>query len=157
MGSLDSHDMSSADWDWILRASEFTQLCIVVDGSIPTSVVHALAQRFAAVSQVSMLRIPEPVSLHRAWIESSERETFSGATVTGDAEKSMRQLSRAVQLLLWSSVPEELDWLGGVHGQSVLHMRYRIDTDEASAVPIGIERVFAVLRAVVLRNVATGY
>ena len=157
MGSLNSHDMSSADWDWILRASEFTQLCIVVDGSIPASVAHALAQRFAAVSQVSMLRIPEPASLHREWIESSERDTFSGARVTGDAAKSMRQLSRAVQLLLWSSAPEELDWLGGVHGQPVLHMRYRIDTDEASAVRFGIERVFAVLRAVVLRNVATGY
>ncbi|RDJ98381.1 hypothetical protein DLM46_33615 [Paraburkholderia lacunae] len=149
--------MSSADWDWILRASEFTQLCIVVDWSIPTSVARALAQRFAAVSQVSMLRIPEPVSLHREWIESSERETFSGTMATGDAATSMRQLSRAVQLLLWSSVPEELDWFGGVHGQPVLHMRYRIDADEASAVRLGIERVFAVLRAVVLRNVATGY
>ncbi|WP_434108728.1 hypothetical protein [Paraburkholderia caffeinilytica] len=157
MGSLDSHDMSSANWDWILRASEFTQLCIVVDRSIPVPVAHALAQRFAAVSQVSMLRIPEPVSLHREWIESSERETFSGAKVTGDAAKSMRQLSRAVQLLLWSSAPEELDWLGGVHGQPVLHTHYRIDSDEASAVRFGIERVLAVLRAVVQCNVATGY
>ncbi|TDY20837.1 hypothetical protein B0G81_1010 [Paraburkholderia sp. BL6665CI2N2] len=157
MGSLNSHDMSSVNWDWILPASEFTQLCIVVDQSIPTPAARALAKRFSGVPQVSLLRIPEPAHLHREWSKYSEHQTSAVATVTGDAAKSMRPLSRAVKLLLWSSAPEELDWLGGIYGQPVLHTRYRIDTDEASAIQFGIERVFAVLREVVKCNVATGY
>ncbi|KVE04426.1 hypothetical protein WS65_01345 [Burkholderia anthina] len=68
--------------------------------------------------EVALLQIDDPVDAHRAWSESLMPGTVPDAAKTRP-ECRLSRLPRGVPLLVWSTRPQDLDWLGGIDGNRV--------------------------------------
>ncbi|WP_175885401.1 hypothetical protein [Burkholderia sp. BCC0044] len=93
-------------------------MCVVVDRSPGAAAVSAIVARFTAVPEVALLQIDDPVDAHRAWSESLMPGNGPDA-VTTSTDCRLSRLPRGVPLLVWSTRPQDLDWLGGIEGNKV--------------------------------------
>jgi len=161
MQTLQSRDGTSGNCEWLLAVSALTQLCIVTDRSIPDLDVQSLAKHFSGVSQIAVLRIHDAVSLHKAWVASDQGcSAMSPATTRAAMTPAslrpgtmpLRHVPRSVSLLIWSDMPEVLDWIGSVYGHVSSHASGGSDQEEASAARLAIKDAYAVLRTEVQRN-----
>lgn len=105
-------------WNWLLPPSERARVCVVVDRSPGVAAVSATVASFTAVPEVALLQIDDPGDAHRAWSESLMPDNLPDASKTG-ADCRLSQLPRGVPLLLWSTRPQDLDWLGSIEGNRV--------------------------------------
>ncbi|WP_406807351.1 hypothetical protein [Burkholderia semiarida] len=89
-----------------------------MDPSPGAAAVSAAVARFAAMPEVALLQIDDPVDAHRAWSESLMPGNVPDAAKTS-ADCRLSRLPRGVPLLMWSTRPQHLDWLGGIEGNRV--------------------------------------
>ncbi|WP_155753715.1 hypothetical protein [Burkholderia sp. AU18528] len=89
-----------------------------MDPSPGSAAVSAAVARFAAMPEVALLQIDDPVDAHRAWSESLMPGNVPDAAKTS-ADCRLSRLPRGVPLLMWSTRPQHLDWLGGIEGNRV--------------------------------------
>ncbi|MFH5255532.1 hypothetical protein ACGTRS_30305 [Burkholderia semiarida] len=89
-----------------------------MDPSPGAAAVSAAVARFAAMPEVALLQIDDPVDAHRAWSESLMSGNVPDAAKTS-ADCRLSRLPRGVPLLMWSTRPQHLDWLGGIEGNRV--------------------------------------
>ncbi|MCA8244726.1 hypothetical protein [Burkholderia sp. AU32262] len=89
-----------------------------MDPSPGAAAVSAAVARFAAMPEVALLQIDDPVDAHRAWSESLMPGNVPDAAKTRP-ECRLSRLPRGVPLLVWSTRPQHLDWLGGIEGNRV--------------------------------------
>ncbi|MEB2507716.1 MULTISPECIES: hypothetical protein [Burkholderia] len=89
-----------------------------MDPSPGAAAVSAAVARFAAMPEVALLQIDDPVDAHRAWSESLMPGNVPDAAKTRP-ECRLSRLPRGVPLLVWSTRPQDLDWLGGIDGNRV--------------------------------------
>ncbi|WP_141723443.1 hypothetical protein [Burkholderia sp. A2] len=93
-------------------------MCVVIDPSLGAAVVSATVACFTAMPEVALLQIDDPVDAHRAWSASlMPGGVPEAATISTDC--GLRRLPRGVPLLVWSTHPQDLDWLGGIEGNRV--------------------------------------
>ncbi|MCA8036532.1 MULTISPECIES: hypothetical protein [Burkholderia] len=108
----------ASTWNWLLPPSERARVCVVMDPSPGSAAVSAAVARFAAMPEVALLQIDDPVDAHRAWSESLMPGNVPDAAKTS-ADCRLSRLPRGVPLLMWSTRPQHLDWLGGIEGNRV--------------------------------------
>ncbi|MCA8105379.1 hypothetical protein [Burkholderia sp. AU36459] len=89
-----------------------------MDPSPGAAAVSAAVARFAAMPEVALLQIDDPVEAHRAWSESLMPGNVPDVAKTS-ADCQLSRLPRGVPLLVWSTRPQDLDWLGGIDGNRV--------------------------------------
>ncbi|MDN7702465.1 hypothetical protein R0290_29180 [Burkholderia semiarida] len=89
-----------------------------MDPSPGAAAVSAAVARFAAMPEVALLQIDDPVDAHRAWSESLMPGNVPDVAKTS-ADCQLSRLPRGVPLLVWSTRPQDLDWLGGIDGNRV--------------------------------------
>ncbi|WP_155644562.1 hypothetical protein [Burkholderia anthina] len=89
-----------------------------MDPSPGAAAVSAAVARFAAMPEVALLQIDDPVDAHRAWSESLMPGNVPDEVKTRP-ECRLSRLPRGVPLLMWSTRPQHLDWLGGIEGNRV--------------------------------------
>ncbi|WP_124701376.1 hypothetical protein [Burkholderia cenocepacia] len=115
---MDAVSLEAAMWNWLLPPSERARVCVVVDRSLGAVAVSAIVARFAAVPEVALLQIDDPIDARRAWSASLMPDRIPDAPKTS-ADHRLSRLPRGVPLLLWSTRPQDLDWLGGIEGNRV--------------------------------------
>ncbi|AZQ53188.1 hypothetical protein [Burkholderia cenocepacia] len=93
-------------------------MCVVVDRSPGAAAVSEAVARFTAMPEVALLQIDDPVDAHRAWSESLTQGNDPDAAKTS-ADCRLSRLPRGVPLLVWSTRPQDLDWLGSIGGNRV--------------------------------------
>ncbi|WP_412530122.1 hypothetical protein [Burkholderia lata] len=93
-------------------------MCVVVDRSPGAAAVSATVARITAMPEVALLQIDDPVDAHRAWSESLMPSNGPNTAKTSADCRSSR-LPRGVPLLVWSTRPQDLDWLGSIGGNKV--------------------------------------
>lgn len=112
-----------------------------------------LVGRCGDIPGIAVLRIVNPVSVHRAWCDSMTRDVYRSEPVAS----ALQMMPRGIRLLIWSGNVEELDWLGGVEGQRVFPIRYWNDVNAATQTERMAERVLAALRLFVREYLVSGY
>lgn len=115
---LDAVSSEASTWNWLLPPSERARVCVVMDPSPGAAAVSAAVARFAAMPEVALLQIDDPVEAHRAWSESLMPGNVPDVAKTS-ADCQLSRLPRGVPLLVWSTRPQDLDWLGGIDGNRV--------------------------------------
>ncbi|KWH57464.1 hypothetical protein WT63_23180 [Burkholderia anthina] len=115
---LDAVSSGASMWNWLLPPSERARVCVVMDPSPGAAAVSAAVARFAAMPEVALLQIDDPVDAHRAWSESLMPGNVPDEVKTRP-ECRLSRLPRGVPLLMWSTRPQHLDWLGGIEGNRV--------------------------------------
>ncbi|RQS96861.1 hypothetical protein DF048_09270 [Burkholderia seminalis] len=115
---LDTVSLEASMWNWLLPPSERARVCVVVDPSPGVAAVSATVASLTAVPEVALLQIDDPADAHRAWSESLMSGSMSNASKTSGDDR-LSQLPRGVPLLLWSTRPQDLDWLGSIEGNRV--------------------------------------
>ncbi|OXI28435.1 hypothetical protein CFB89_29680 [Burkholderia sp. AU16741] len=115
---LDTISSDASTWNWLLPPSERARVCVVIDPSPGAAAVSAAVACFSAMPEVALLQIDDPVDAHRAWSESlMSGDGPNAANTRADCRSS--RLPRGVPLLVWSTRPQDLDWLGGIEGNRV--------------------------------------
>lgn len=115
---LDTVSSGASTWNWLLPPSESARVCIVVDRSPGAAAVSATVARFTAMPEIALLQIDDPVDAHRAWSASVMHGNGPQAAETS-ADCRLSRLPRGAPLLVWSTRPQDLDWLGGIGGNRV--------------------------------------
>ncbi|MCA7972960.1 hypothetical protein LGM42_24145 [Burkholderia sp. AU39826] len=115
---LDTVSSGASTCNWLLPPSERARVCVVIDRSPGAAAISATVACFTAMPEVALLQIDDPVDAHRAWRESLMPGNGSNAAKTG-ADCQLSRLPRGVPLLVWSTRPQDLDWLGGIEGNKV--------------------------------------
>lgn len=115
---LDTVSSGASTWNWLLPPSERARVCVVVDRSPGAAAVSETVARFTAMPEVALLQIDDPVDAHRAWSESLTQGNDPDAAKTS-ADCRLSRLPRGVPLLVWSTRPQDLDWLGSIGGNRV--------------------------------------
>ncbi|RQZ85707.1 hypothetical protein DF058_31465 [Burkholderia cenocepacia] len=115
---LDTVSSVASTWNWLLPPSERARVCVVIDPSLGVAAVSAIVASFTAMPEVALLQIDDPVDAHRAWSASLMPGNGPDAAKTS-AECRSGRLPRGVPLLVWSTRPQDLDWVGGIEGNRV--------------------------------------
>jgi len=115
---LDTVSSGASTWNWLLPPSERARVCVVIDPSLGAAAVSATVACFTAMPEVALLQIDDPVDAHRAWSASLMPGGVPEAAKTS-TDCGLRRLPRGVPLLVWSTRPQDLDWLGGIEGNRV--------------------------------------
>ncbi|WP_146010196.1 hypothetical protein [Burkholderia sp. WAC0059] len=136
-------------WHWVLPPSQLVQVCVVVDCDVAA---RALDAQLGVLPEVAMFRLDDPVRAHRAWsrLYSRDRDTALGCEIA----QQMRRLPQGVLLLLWSSCPADMDWLGGVAGHRVEASLRWAGFDGPAQTQRFVERVLAITRTMVLERIS---
>ncbi|MDF3084322.1 hypothetical protein [Burkholderia sola] len=115
---LDTVSSVASTWNWLLPPSERARVCVVIDPSLGAAAVLATVACFTAMPEVALLQIGDPVDAHRAWSESlMPGNGPDSAKASADCRSS--RLPRGVPLLVWSTRPQDLDWVGSIEGNRV--------------------------------------